>query len=137
MFYYLISIQRELLSIAKGIGQLGINQENFYKLKIPIPSLARQKEIVDYCEHNESLIKQLENEIELNKTQARQFLKGIVKTQEQDDEPENIIPVYEMDHNAMADEEDDAEDAYEKLMEEYKKNEEEQDYSQNIVASLI
>jgi restriction endonuclease S subunit len=107
------------------------------QLKIPVPSLARQKEIVAYCEHNDSLIKQLENEIELNKTQARQFLKGIVKTQEQDDEPENIIPVYEMDHNEMADEEDDTDDAYEKLMEEYKKNEEEQDYSQNIVASLI
>ena len=81
MFYYLQLIQPELLGIAKGTAQLGINQENFYKLKIPIPSLERQKEIVEYCEYNDTLIKQLETEIENNKKQAQQFIKGIVKTQ--------------------------------------------------------
>jgi type I restriction enzyme S subunit len=79
MFYYLQSIQLELLSIAKGTAQLGINQENFYKLKIPIPSLERQKEIVEYCEYNDTLIKQLGKEIENNKKQAQQFITGIVK----------------------------------------------------------
>ena len=62
MFYYLNSIQHELFGIAKGSAQLGINQENFYKLGIPIPSLEKQKEIVEYCEHNDALIKQLEKE---------------------------------------------------------------------------
>jgi type I restriction enzyme M protein len=80
MFYTLQSIQSQLLSIAKGTAQLGINQENFYKLKIPIPSLARQKEIVDYCEFNDTLIQQLEKEIEQNKKQANLFISGIVKT---------------------------------------------------------
>jgi restriction endonuclease S subunit len=79
MFYYLRSIQPELLSIAKGTAQLGINQVNFYKLKIPVPSLERQKEIVEYCEYNDNLIKQLENEIENNKNQAQRFITGIVK----------------------------------------------------------
>jgi type I restriction-modification system DNA methylase subunit len=79
MFYYLQSIQPELLSIAKGTAQLGINQENFYKLKIPVPSLEKQKEIVAYCDYNTNLIKQLENEIENNKELAEQFIKGIVK----------------------------------------------------------
>ena len=79
MFYYLQSIQPELLSIAKGTAQLGINQENFYKLKIPIPSLEKQKTIVAYCDANNNLIKQLENEIENNKNLAQQFIKGIVK----------------------------------------------------------
>jgi type I restriction enzyme M protein len=79
MFYYLQSIQPELLSIAKGTAQLGINQENFYKLKIPVPSLEKQKEIVAYCDYNCNLIKQLENEIENNKELAEQFIKGIVK----------------------------------------------------------
>ena len=79
MFYYLQSIQPELLSIAKGTAQLGINQENFYKLKIPVPSLEKQKEIVAYCDYNCNLIKQLENEIENNKILAEQFIKGIVK----------------------------------------------------------
>jgi type I restriction enzyme M protein len=81
MFYYLELIQPELLSIAKGTAQLGINQENFYKLKIQIPSLERQKEIVEYCEFNDILIKQLEKEIEQNKKQAQQFITGIVKSQ--------------------------------------------------------
>ena len=81
MFYYLQLIQPELLSIAKGTAQLGINQENFYKLKIPIPSIERQKEIIEYCEYNDTLIKQLEKEIENNKKQAQQFITGIVKSQ--------------------------------------------------------
>ena len=59
MFYYLQLIQPELLSIAKGLAQLGINQENFYKIKIPIPSIEKQEEIVKYFdeEHNKNLEK--------------------------------------------------------------------------------
>jgi type I restriction-modification system DNA methylase subunit/restriction endonuclease S subunit len=93
MFYYLQLIQPELLSIAKGTAQLGINQENFYKLKIPVPSLQRQKEIVEYCEYNDTLIKQLEKEIENNKKQAQQFITGIIKAQvkEQTDTINEII----------------------------------------------
>lgn len=79
MFYYLQTIQSELLSIAKGTAQLGINQENFYKIKIPIPSLERQQEIVEYCEYNDKLIKQLEKEIENNKNQAKLFINSIGK----------------------------------------------------------
>jgi restriction endonuclease S subunit len=81
MFYHLQSVQPELFSIAKGTAQLGINQENFYKLKIPIPSLERQKEIVEYCEYNDNLIKQLENDVESNIKQAQQFITGVVNVQ--------------------------------------------------------
>ena len=84
MFYYLQLIQPELLSIAKGTAQLGINQENFYKLKIPIPSQEKQKEIIEYCENNDILIKQLEKEIENNKKQAKIFMINILKTQIED-----------------------------------------------------
>ena len=100
MFYYLQLIQSELLSIAKGTAQLGINQENFYNLKIPIPSLEQQKEIVEYCENNDTLIKQLEKEIKNNKKQAQLFITGIVKAKVQEqvnnefidkDQQENII----------------------------------------------
>ena len=81
MFYYLQSVQPELLRIAKGTAQLGINQENFYKLKIPIPSLERQQEIIMYCQYNDTLVKQLEKEIENNKKYAKQFITDIVKAQ--------------------------------------------------------
>ena len=93
MFYHLQSLQSELLSIAKGTAQLGINQENFYKLKIPIPSLERQKEIIEYCEYNDTLIKQLEKEIENNKKQAQQFITGIVKAQVQTEEQSDTSSV--------------------------------------------
>jgi type I restriction enzyme M protein len=95
MFYYLQLIQPELLSIAKGTAQLGINQKNFYKLKIQIPSLERQKEIVEYCEYNDTLIKQLENEIENNKKQARQFITGVLKThiQKTDDDTNSLSKI--------------------------------------------
>jgi len=95
MFYYLQLIQPELLSIAKGTAQLGINQENFYKLKIQVPSLDKQKEIVEYCEYNDTLIKQLEKEIENNKKQAQQFITGIVKSHV------SIQPVIENDIELM------------------------------------
>jgi type I restriction enzyme M protein len=89
MFYYLQSIQTELLSIAKGTAQLGINQQNFYKLKIPVPTLERQKEIVDYCEYNDTLIKQLEKEIENNKKQAQQFITSIIKSSVNEETTDN------------------------------------------------
>jgi restriction endonuclease S subunit len=37
LFYYLQFIQDKLYSIAKGSAQLGINQEKFYNVEIPIP----------------------------------------------------------------------------------------------------
>ncbi len=97
MFYYLQSIQLELLSIAKGTAQLGINQENFYKLKIKIPSIDKQKEIVEYCEYNDTLIKQLEKEIENNKLLAQQFITSIVSTNSNTQTSNNIIFIEEDD----------------------------------------
>jgi restriction endonuclease S subunit len=79
MFYYLQLIQPELLSIAKGTAQLGINQENFYKLKIPIPSLERQQEIVEYCEGNDANIRELEQEITQNKQLAATFMSEAIR----------------------------------------------------------
>ena len=62
---------------------------NFYLiegLKIHIPSLKRQKEIVEYCEFNDMLIQHLEKEIENNQKQAQLFIDSIVKTQAQIEE---------------------------------------------------
>jgi restriction endonuclease S subunit len=55
-------------------------------IKIPIPSLERQKEIIAYCEFNDMLIQQLEKEIENNKKQAQQFIDCILKSQFQIEE---------------------------------------------------
>ena len=80
---YLYYILKEIDTFSsKGcIGGGSLNKESLSKIKIPIPSLELQQEIVEYCEYNETLIKQLEKEIENNKKQAQQFIKSILKVQ--------------------------------------------------------
>ena len=79
-------IEEHLISLGKGTAQPCISMEKLKSLKIPIPSLEKQKEIVAYCDANNNLIKQLENEIENNKNLAQQFIKGIVKNVLEDEE---------------------------------------------------
>ena len=79
IYYYLkLVLQNKLYSLQMGAAQPGVNKEHISKLKIPIPSIEKQKEIVEYCDYNDLLIKQLEGEIENNKTLAKQFIMNIV-----------------------------------------------------------
>jgi type I restriction enzyme S subunit len=80
LYYYLKSIEQHLISLRKGTAQPCISMDKLKSIKIPIPSLDKQKEIVEYCEYNDTLIKQLEKEIENNKKQAHQFMSSIVKS---------------------------------------------------------
>jgi hypothetical protein len=57
-----------------------IDMKELMEIKISIPSLERQQEIVAYCEANDALIQKLEMEIENNKSQAQKFIDGIVKS---------------------------------------------------------
>ena len=80
--YYIMTsnyISNDLISKAKGAQYPTISFDDFETIKIPIPSLERQQEIVEYCEYNDKLIKQLEKEIENNKNQAKLFINSIVK----------------------------------------------------------
>jgi type I restriction-modification system DNA methylase subunit/restriction endonuclease S subunit len=80
LYYYLKSIQNKIQELAKYCTNNGnIDMKELMELKIPVPSLEKQKEIVAYCDYNCNIIKQLENEIENNKELAEQFIKGIVK----------------------------------------------------------
>ena len=92
LYYYLKSIEEYLISLGKGTAQPCISMDKLKIIKIPIPSLERQKEIVDYCEYNTTLIKQLENEIANNKKQAQQFITSIIQSQVQLKE-EHEIPL--------------------------------------------
>lgn len=87
LYYYLKSIQNKIQGLAKYCTNNGnIDMKELMQLKIPIPSLERQQEIIEYCEYNDTLIKQLEKEIENNKKQAQQFITGILKAQVQTEE---------------------------------------------------
>ena len=83
-YWYLCNdIDVKILGLAQGTAQPNISTGDISNIKIPIPSLERQKEIVEYCENNYLLIKQLEKEIESNKKQATQFMATIIKSPEQ------------------------------------------------------
>ena len=83
-YYYLQTI--DFQKFRTGSAHPKLSGSSLKSIKIHIPSLERQKEIVEYCEYNDILIKQLEKEIENNKKQAQQFITSIVKTQVQSEE---------------------------------------------------
>jgi len=98
--YHYLTIN-DFSKLGSGIlGNGSLNKKSLEQIKIPIPSLERQKEIVEYCEYNDTLIKQLEKEIENNKKQSEKCITSIVKTQvleEQDDTISlNTEPIYEV-----------------------------------------
>ena len=71
LFYYLQTIQEKLYSLSHGAAQLGINQDNFYNVYIPLPSLDMQSEIVAHLDLYASYVditNQLIKEKELNIT---------------------------------------------------------------------
>lgn len=77
--YYLLHNQNIIYICARGTAQKNLEIDIFKSIKIPIPSLERQQEIVEYCEFNDELIKRLEKEIENNKKQARACINSIIK----------------------------------------------------------
>ena len=83
LYYIMISdyINQELISKAKKAQYPVVSFDSFETLKISVPSIARQKEVVEYCEHNDTLIKQLQQNIENNKKQGEQFIMNMVKLQ--------------------------------------------------------
>jgi type I restriction enzyme S subunit len=92
--YYLLklSLQDNIYKLQTGTAQPHIYSKNLENIKIYIPSLERQSELIIYLESNDNLIKQLENEIINNKTQAKLFLSSIIKivNLEQNEQNEQI-----------------------------------------------
>lgn len=88
IYYYLLFNKEILEKGFVGANHKNISKEYITNIKIHIPSLDRQKEIVEYCENNDTLIKQLEKEIEYNKQEVQQFMNSIIKTQNDDKESE-------------------------------------------------
>jgi type I restriction enzyme S subunit len=79
LWHYLYNNKEQVFNCGRGTAQKAIDIQEFKSLTIPIPSLAKQKKIVEYCESNDKLILQLEREIEENKLIAQQFITSFVK----------------------------------------------------------
>lgn len=80
LWYFLDNIKKQIFECGRGTAQKAIDVKEFKLIKIPVPSLERQKEIIEYCEYNDVLIKQIEKEIKQNKIQAQLFMNCIIKT---------------------------------------------------------
>jgi type I restriction enzyme M protein len=79
--YYYLTIN-DFSKLGSGIlGNGSLNKKSLEQIKIPIPTLERQKEIIEYCENKNNLIKQLEKEIEKNKKQVQLFMTSIIQTE--------------------------------------------------------
>ena len=81
LYYFMTCdfVTSDLIAKAKGAQYPTVSFDDFNTLKISIPSIERQKEMIEYCESNELIILQLKSEIEKNKKQALQFITSVMK----------------------------------------------------------
>jgi len=112
VYYYLYNNLDIMKKLYIGAAIKNISKINISKIKIPIPSLERQQEIVEYCENNDNLIKQLEKEIKNNKKQAQQFLTNVLKSTVRD-EDENTETIHEPENSTTIEFSEDEEDTQE------------------------
>jgi len=78
IYYYLLYNKSILEQYYYGLNQQSITDEDLFKIEIPIPSIEKQKEIVDYIDSNNDLINSLEKEIEKNKEMAKKLLNDLL-----------------------------------------------------------
>jgi type I restriction enzyme S subunit len=72
--YYILSHNKDYLTnLYQGTAQKVISKTNLKSIKIPISSLEKQKEIVEYLDFNNNLINNFNKEIENNKKQGESF----------------------------------------------------------------
>jgi restriction endonuclease S subunit len=93
LYYFLKNIQDNIYKLQSGTAQPHIYSKDLQNIKISVPSIERQKEIIEYCQYNDNLIKQLEKEIENNKNIAKSFITNINQNIElfDDDSYDNIL----------------------------------------------
>jgi type I restriction enzyme, S subunit len=81
VYYYLLNNLDILNNLYIGSGDTvrHISKSSLKNITIPVHSLDKQYEIVEYCENNENNIKELEKEIEASRTHMAQYMKDSKK----------------------------------------------------------
>lgn len=74
LWYFLDINKEQVFKCGRGTAQKAIDIEEFKAIKIPVPPLEQQQKIVEFCEANDKLIKQLEKEIEQNEKLAETLI---------------------------------------------------------------
>jgi type I restriction-modification system DNA methylase subunit/restriction endonuclease S subunit len=75
MYYWLYFNQFKLFKIAKGVAQLGINKENFYKLKIQVPSFEIQQQCIEIFKEKEEYLSNVQLKIDKEKQYIEELKK--------------------------------------------------------------
>ena len=75
-----------LINKAKGAQYPTVSFIDFEKMKIPVIPIEKQEEIIDYCNNNNNIIKQLENEIKINNSLALNFISNIINNEKSNEE---------------------------------------------------
>jgi restriction endonuclease S subunit/methylase of polypeptide subunit release factors len=78
IYYYLKNNINILENGFKGVAIKHISKDYIKEIKIPIPPIENQLEIVEYLDFNNDLIKTLEKENEINKKNTEQLLKNVL-----------------------------------------------------------
>ena len=80
MCYYYLNINRletnKKAHFTTNLGTISLNEIS--NIKIQIPSIEVQNEIIEYLDYNSDIIKSLEKENELNKNVAENLFKQIL-----------------------------------------------------------
>ena len=92
--YYYLSCNIDILQKGfQGVGLQHISKQYTESIKIPFPSIERQKEIIEYCESNDELIRQLKKGIEKNIEQTQKFVVEMVKAPTMENVTDSTIVV--------------------------------------------
>lgn len=82
LWYYLNNIKEEVFKCGRGAAQISIDINKFKSIKTPLPTLKRQREIADYFQNNDAVMKLLQKEVESIKKLNNQYIKDIVNPPE-------------------------------------------------------
>jgi type I restriction-modification system DNA methylase subunit len=89
--YYLFENQNIIYDCARGTAQKNLDMNKFKKLKIPIPSIEQQKEIIKQIDALNDENKKLEEQIKENIRKSKQIISGMVVKSTIDTEPFNKV----------------------------------------------
>ena len=78
LYYYLkFVLQQQLYGLQKGMAQQGVNKNDICQLQIYLPSLEKQKELVEKMDKYDSRIKETNKEIKELKDRQKTFMNNL------------------------------------------------------------
>ena len=94
IYYYLYHNLQIFENKINGVGCGWMNKEQMRKVKIPVPNLEIQKQIIGFYENSKKEIEKLENEINFKKNAEKQYISSLIQLPKQDIQDE-IVSVEE------------------------------------------